>query len=224
MPMRGVVFDLDETLLDRRRTLDVYARSLHADFSTAATLDLDRFLEEFHCADDDGRTPRTQFALTLATRCFSRAVPADIAAHIAANAWRAPLLFEGVVALLTRLRAEDWRLGIVTNGSVRSQSAKLRNSGLRELVQHCLISEEVAVRKPEAAIFEKIVSALDLDVHRSWFVGDNPRADIWGASQYGFHTLWIENRTPWPDDLPRCYDIRLGSIADCYAALRKAAA
>lgn len=220
MQMRGVVFDLDETLIDRRQSLDLYARSLHADFSTAASFDLDQFLHQFHSADDAGRTPRTQFAQALATRCFTGVAPAAIAAHIEANAWRAPLLFDGVVAMLARLRAEHWRLGIVTNGGVKSQSAKLRNSGLLNLIPHYVISDEVGVRKPDAAIFEKIVAALELDVQRSWFVGDNPWADIWGARQYGFRTMWIDNRTPWPDDLPRCYDIKLGAIADCYAALR----
>jgi hypothetical protein len=79
--VRGVVFDLDETLLDRRGSLDTYARLLHSDFSVAATLGPDRFLEEFRIVDDNGRAPREQFAQGLARRCFDGVNAADIAAH-----------------------------------------------------------------------------------------------------------------------------------------------
>ena len=72
-----------------------------------------------------------------------------------------------------------------------------------------MISDAFGVKKPDAAIFRSLMATLDVDAPQSWFVGDDPKADIWGAKQVGLRACWIERYAPWPDDLPRCYDARV---------------
>ncbi|MFD0330425.1 HAD family hydrolase [Streptacidiphilus monticola] len=55
-------------------------------------------------------------------------------------------------ALLTA-REKGWVLGIVTNGAVGPQEAKIRRTGLADLVDGWVVSEAVAIDKPDPRIF-----------------------------------------------------------------------
>lgn len=217
--MNGVVFDLDETLVDRRGSLDVYARRLHSAFRDSVMVPDDVFVREFHRLDGNGRVPRDEFFEALSAVLF-RSVPARrIQDHFEATAWTAPHLFKGVAEMLAAVRANGWRVGIITNGAVPSQSAKIENSGLAELIDHSVISSAFGIKKPAPEIFEHMIATLEIDPRRSWFVGDDPRADIWGAKQVDFRTCWVERYAAWPADLPRCYDARIRDIVDCLEVL-----
>ena len=210
--VKGVVFDLDETLVDRRTSLDAYARQLYDDFRASTALGQADFVTRFHDLDGFGRVPRAQFFDALSAKTFAGITSAQIAEHFAANAWRTPLLFDGVVVLLQDLRRSGWRIGIVTNGGVASQSAKIDNSGLAALIDHAVISAAFGVKKPEPAIFRHALDQLGIRPAESWFIGDDPRADIQGARNVGFKTIWVERYSPWPDDLARCYDAHITQV------------
>ena len=213
--MNGVVFDLDETLVDRRGSLDAYAKQLHSTFSDSVAVSADVFITEFHRLDGNGRVPRDEFFDALSTALFQGVPARRIQEHFEATAWIEPRLFEGVADLLVALRDEGWRIGIVTNGGVPSQSAKIDNSGLAELVDCSVISSAFGYKKPAPEIFRHLIGKLAIDPSRSWFVGDDPQADIWGAKRVGLRTCWVERYSAWPADLPRCYDARIQNTVDC---------
>jgi FMN phosphatase YigB (HAD superfamily) len=93
--MKGIVFDLDETLVDRRGSLNVYAQRLFADFSASITVPEDPFIFEFHRLDGNGRVPRDAFFAALATHLFREVHAQTIKAHFESVAWVKPLLFDG---------------------------------------------------------------------------------------------------------------------------------
>lgn len=49
-------------------------------------------------------------------------------------------MFDGTIDLLQSIRTRGWRIGIITKGSVPSQTAKIRNSGLSERIDGFVIS------------------------------------------------------------------------------------
>jgi HAD superfamily hydrolase (TIGR01662 family) len=200
--VKGAVFDLDETLIDRKGSLEVYGRRLYRDLA-AARVSEDAFMHAFHQLDGEGRVPRDVFFAGLARELFE------------ANAWIEPLVFPGVAGMLRKLREQGWRLGIVTNGGALSQGSKIANSGLAERVDAYVISAELGARKPAPEIFAHICQRIAIDPRRSWFIGDDPRSDVWGARQFGFRTCWIERRLQWPEDLAPCYDARVTAVIDC---------
>lgn len=212
--MQAVVFDLDETLIDRRESLSRYAECLHAEFRSQTTMAIAEFVAEFHRLDDNGRVSRDQFFDSLASRTFSGTTAEQLRGHFESRAWQSPQLFPGIRDTLLHIRTRGWRIGIITNGGVRSQTDKIKNSGLSELVHYSVISDAFGSRKPDKAIFQHVVVQLSIDPSRSWFVGDDPHADIWGAKQVGFRTIWIERYIRWPDDLPACYDARISHVSD----------
>ncbi len=221
--MKGIVFDLDETLVDRRGSLDVYALRLNEAFAESAAEHGDAFVAEFHRLDGNGRVPRDEFFERLSSVLFRHVTAAQIKAHFEATAWTKPILFDGVRELLRSIRARDWRIGIVTNGGVPAQSAKIANSGLSDLIDAAVISAAFGMKKPAPEIFHHIAGQLQIDPAQSWFVGDDPRADIWGAGQVGFKTCWIERHSAWPDDLERRYDARIAATSDCWEVITRVA-
>lgn len=220
--MKGVVFDLDETLVDRRGSLGLYAQKLFSDFSASVAVPRAQFAAEFHRLDGNGRVPRDEFFAALAAALFRNVSMRSIKEHFEAIAWLEPRLFDGTVDVLQHLRAGGWRIGIVTNGGVPAQTAKIENSGLSTLIDSRVISAAVGMRKPAPEIFRHAIEMLGIDPRQSWFVGDDPRADVWGAKQIGFRTCWIERYSAWPEDLPRCYDAHIADTAECLGVIANA--
>jgi len=215
--VKGILFDLDETLIDRRRSLDRYARELRTRLGSRFAED--EFVVRFHRLDGAGRVPRREFFEAIARELFDGATADAIEAHFYTHAWRAPLLHDGMAAILRDVRARGWRSGIITNGGVVAQSAKIDNGGLRAAVDGAVISDAFGVKKPEPAIFRHLIETLGIDPAQSWFVGDDPTADVWGAKQVGLRACWIERHAAWPDALPRCYDARVTDAEQLRAVL-----
>ena len=210
----GVVFDLDETLINRRGSLDLYAGLLWERFRGHTALDRSAFSALFHVLDGNGRIPRPQFFAGLSARAFEGLGAEQIADHFREQAWLNPLLFEDVIEVLQGLKAGGYRIGIVTNGGSHSQNAKITNSGLGPHVDAIVISEEIGVKKPDPAIYREITSRLEIDPAQSWFVGDDPVADVVGPSSAGFRTAWVERYLPWPSGQERVYQQRLCHVSE----------
>ncbi len=217
---RGVVFDLDETLIDRQASIALYGLQFHKDFRQCITQDVESFLATFLGLDGNGYVPRETFFEHLANCVGHPDVPAAaVAEHFFAHAWTAPIPMAGAIALCERLRASGVLIGVVTNGGSRNQRRKLENSGLHPLIDQILISQEVGVKKPQPAIFLEVCARLDIQPRHSWFVGDHPEFDIAGAKHVGFRTVWLKRGLPWPESLARCYDVEATNLEDVAATL-----
>ena len=217
----GIVFDLDDTLIDRHDILAAYAARLWSDFGVAKDAPLRPFVESFLTLEDDGRASPEDWSARLAAALpRSSLASADIVRHFARHAWSEPKLVPAVAAALSRLRAKGVPLGIITNGDALGQRRKLESTGLDRLVDHCIVSGEFGADKPDPSIFDAMCEALELDAARSWFIGDNPVCDVWGAHRAGFRTVWLQKRIAWPDDYERCHthvassiEVALGIVA-----------
>jgi putative hydrolase of the HAD superfamily len=210
----GIVFDLDETLIDRRGSLDIYARLLLERFERFSKVDEGSFLTIFHNVDGNGRVPRDHFFAALSKAAFEGIQPHDISAHFREYAWQSPALFEGVTEFIEELRACGFAIGVVTNGGSHSQNSKIKNSGLDQCIDEFVISEEFGAKKPDPSIYTEIASRLRIEPTRSWFVGDDPISDVVGPSKIGFKTAWIERYLTWPEDHSRCYHRSIAHISE----------
>jgi putative hydrolase of the HAD superfamily len=210
----GIVFDLDETLVNRRGSLDLYAGLLWSRYRDRTPLGQSAFTAVFHELDGNGRVPRPQFFASLSQRALNEVGPDQIAEHFRDHAWRSPLLFDGVVEYLQELKQRGYAIGIVTNGGSHSQNAKIANSGLGPHVDAFVISEEFGVKKPDPAIYHEVAARLGIDPEQSWFAGDYPISDVVGPASVGFRTAWVERYLPWPDDRERVYQQRVTHVSE----------
>lgn len=108
----------------------------------------------------------------------------------------------GAKELLEALRGHV-KLGIVTNGFVDLQQARLEKNGLYEHFDVIVCSEAVGCAKPDPRIFEYALKTMGHpDKQRVLMVGDNPHSDILGGMQIGFDTCWLnENQEPVPEGI-----------------------
>lgn len=121
--------------------------------------------------------------------------PADQAANAVADAYiegaNAHMrLFPEVADALTRLR-ERARLGLISNGLVRDQEAKIERTAIADRFDVIVISQAVDLVKPDPAIFQYALDRLDARPDRALYAGDNPEHDIVGARAAGMLAVWV---------------------------------
>ena len=56
------------------------------------------------------------------------------------------------------------------------------------------------------------IAELSLSPGDSWYVGDDPVADVCGAKNAGLNAAWIERYIPWPKGVAPCFDAKIDSI------------
>ena len=108
------------------------------------------------------------------------------------------LLVEGASEVLSALRGEGYRIGILSNGFHDVQHQKLKNSGLAPLTDAVVLSDDAGFNKPDPRIFHYASTLAGSTPDRSLMVGDNPDTDIAGALAAGWHAIYYDkgNETP----------------------------
>ena len=168
-----MLFDLDGTLLDRRRSFEHFIRDQWKRFfSSTQTVDLEPYVETLIELDRDGYTPRKEL-FTGMTAQFG--LPAHLAERLLmdfrAGFPRACLLFPDAIQTLSSLRAIGLKLGLITNGSVQMQSSKLQCLALASVFDAVLISDAIGCRKPDIQIFRRALEQLSVKPGEARFRG-----------------------------------------------------
>ncbi|MEU8520574.1 HAD family hydrolase [Streptomyces sp. NPDC048577] len=104
------------------------------------------------------------------------------------SAWE---LFPDAVPVLDLL-ARDYRHAVLSNSSIHNQERKLRVLGVRDRFEAVLCAAELGVAKPAAAAFHAACAALDLAPHEVAYVGDQPDIDARGAVEAGLRGVWLD--------------------------------
>ncbi len=102
--------------------------------------------------------------------------------------------FEDALTVLETLRAH-YTTGILTNGFIRLQRAKIERHNLADYVDFTLVSEEAGFHKPDERVFnEALKLAQEADPAKTLYIGDNLIADIQGAQAAGLTPILMNPR------------------------------
>ena len=214
--IKAILFDLDETLLDRNASIQLFLEEQYHRFAEPlAQVPFEEYRERFLLYDEHGYVAKEIVYARLVEEFKLAIDPAQLVDDFYTISYQ-PLLFPGTVTLLQVLRAASYKLGIITNGSIRTQQSKLDKGGLMPLVDVALISEAEGIRKPEAELFLRATRQLDVEPHECVMVGDNPTADIGGALALGMKTVWRRGHLPWPDNASGSPHFTITTIADLH--------
>ncbi|MFI7702481.1 HAD family hydrolase [Nonomuraea sp. NPDC049480] len=214
--IKGVLFDLDGTLLDHRGAADTAITTWlsahcpdHPRLTEAPGLweDLEgRYLPMWQageCSLEEQRRRR------LSAFCRELLVdePADLDAAYAGftefyrRSWAAYPDAAGAVAALSGLA-----LGVLTNGAQVMQEAKVRAIGLDGPLRTVLTGEVLGGHfKPSPAAYTGAAAALGLTPEEVLLVGDDVDKDVTGPAATGMRSVWLDRLgvEPAPPGFPR---------------------
>ncbi|GAA1777529.1 HAD family hydrolase [Agromyces lapidis] len=202
-----VLFDLDDTLMAHREAvaagivLHMRERAYIGDEAPAQRLWHE--LEEQHYHEYLAGRLSFEGQRRARARDFALA-HGDELDELAAGAWfdryferyrESWTLHADALRALDRLTAEtpQVRIGIITNGELDFQLAKLDRLGIRERFAHVIASGAVGVTKPDPEIFELAVARFEAEhpVSRVAYVGDRLATDAIGAARAGLVGVWL---------------------------------
>ena len=202
--VHGLLFDLDNTLIDREAAFIRFASHFYEQhLRDATTMSLEEVVARMVLWDQDGYVAREAMFAKWADEWPEaglepeRLLPwyrLEMPRHFKPDA--------DVNGLLAELNRRDVPWGIVTNGNTTTQHGTCRATGLDQLAPFIVVSEEAGYAKPDSRIFRDAFNLTGLaSPEQVMFVGDNPRTDIDGAKRFGMKTAWVRRGRCFPEGL-----------------------
>ena len=117
------------------------------------------------------------------------------------NRIASPCLYDETYQVLDDLK-ERYQLILLTNGAPSLQNKKLEITP--ELVPYfdkIIISGDFGIGKPDASIFEHVLTFADGNEEECIMVGDNLMTDILGSSRVNMRNVWINREDKAPSDV-----------------------
>lgn len=192
MAIRAVAFDLDDTLAVPERDRETLLAEAVDAVDGAPELTREAYLR----AHRDHLTAETREPVftTLVAASGAESDFDDIATALT-DAYRervtaALVPVAGVEAMVADLR-ERYRVGLLTNGPVLAQRAKLEHLGWTDSFDAALVSGELSAGKPDAAAFDALLDALGTRPDETVFVGDRVGDDVEGAADAGLIPIQV---------------------------------
>ena len=190
--IQAVLFDLDDTLLDRRRSFERFARDQWERLAhLLQAVSQEQYVQTLIARDRDGYGPRKElFTGTIGQVELSSGLTEPLLNDYRTRFPGACLLFPDAAQTLSFLRASGLKLGLITNGSVRMQTRKLECLALFPMFDTILISDAEGISKPDRQIFRRALERLQVNPAQAVFVGDHPEVDVAGARSAGMRAIW----------------------------------
>jgi putative hydrolase of the HAD superfamily len=215
MIVRGLIFDINGTLTDIHTNEwhdDVY-RVISNLFSyqgialaPAAIKDLYFQIMKEQKAASGERYPEFDAVgifrelITRSSTDFTRRLPPEkleqlprlfAETHRAASLYRLQL-YDGVKNTLEQLFPK-YRLAIVSDGQTAYAVPELNAVGLLGYFGHVIVSGNLGYRKPDRRLFERALTAMEMEPSEVVFVGNDMYNDVYGAQQLGMKTVFFRS-------------------------------
>ena len=218
MPIRAIVFDLFDTLVDLRwerlpvtkhrgKRVPASISALHERVSRRRAVELDAFIDTMLRGDRDFAESHYKYDREVPTELRMGELLRRLGIEDGDLARELTQLHMGVLRsavevlvhhaeVLDRLR-RTVPLGLCSNFSHSATAlAVLDEAGLRERLHPdaIVVSDAFGLRKPRTEIFAEVVARLGVAAADTLHVGDSLRADVAGAADAGLRTAWITRR------------------------------
>lgn len=128
------------------------------------------------------------------------------------------LAVPGAHALCERLLARGLQVNALSNGFKGVQQRKLESAGLLHYLSHVVLSDDCGYTKPMRGIFEHAQQVTGADASQCLMIGDNPEADIAGAHEAGWHTIYFNLKSI--PAIPGTADLEVASLDEILPTMR----
>lgn len=190
--IKAVLFDLDDTLLDRDASLAYFIEQQYERFrSVFDGVPKNAFVERFIELDVHGYALKEEVYPQIVSEFELTGISwQELLADYRGRFDQYCINLPGLENMLQTLVEQNRSLGIITNGPSPFQQQKIQTMGIADYFSVVLVSEEEGVKKPDPEIFRRAANRLGIEPNEAIFVGDNPKADIEGAQGFGMKTIW----------------------------------
>jgi len=191
-----VIFDLDNTLVNRKKAYEKFSHAF-IDRFVACTDSSTRYdiVEQMRIADNNGYRKKQELYEELFDRLEkqnSATTADDMIQFWFSDFYKYTELMDNALSVLQYLQSNNYKIALITNGSSRSQHSKIDSVQLRPFFDEIIVSDDVGCKKPHRSIFDLTLARLEATPDQCWYIGDHPINDIKGANEVGIHTIWLQ--------------------------------
>lgn len=189
---KAVIFDLDQTLLDRTTSLINFLTWQTNYFRLVPNQIKQQFIQRFLDIDDNGKVWKDVVYENLTQEFMIKHISKEQLLESYINDFnKFSCCFRNVEETILDLKQKGYLIGLVSNGKTPFQEHNFYALGLTEFFSSILVSEAVGLRKPDPKIFLLSCTQLGVPPQDCIFVGDNKIADIQGAKKVGMRTIFF---------------------------------
>jgi len=190
--LKGVFFDLDNTLYDQNLFFESAFQSISLYIGDAYHLDKKLILESlWKILRQKGSLYEYLFDELLPLLGIEDPEIVPKLVDLFHNPDLSNLcVYEDLKEVLPRLK-EDYALGIITNGKAATQIRKFEQLKLQNIFPIPIYTEKWGRPKPDSYCYLKAIERAHCKPDESVYIGDNPLVDFAGAKRIGMHTLRI---------------------------------
>ena len=190
--MKVIVFDLDNTLIDRQKAFtEMLKDRIELTLPEEKKHLKEQAIQDILMWDDNGTVSRSvsfkKYCDKYEVTCMTSE---ELSTYWTTISGSVVYLFEDVIEVINYLK-EKYRLAILTNGSPISQRRKLESTGILDLFELSVVSGEVGVDKPDSRIFDVMCDKLNVKPEDCLYIGDNYINDVLGARNAGWQAIYL---------------------------------
>ncbi|SDW60463.1 putative hydrolase of the HAD superfamily [Marininema mesophilum] len=202
--IRAVLFDLDETLLNRSASLLRFIRAqYYHHFSKLQDIPPHIWCDHFIQLDAGGYVSKDQVYQQLLQKWPIKGLTCEnLLKEYRSSFSNYCVSHPYACQLLQKLQNDGLHTGIITNGETSFQKDNIQRLGLRPFLDEVLVSQEEGLKKPDILLFHRCAERLNVLPNECLYVGDHPVNDIESAHQAGMISIWLQQLAPWPAELP----------------------
>ncbi len=182
-----VFFDLDNTLINRDKVYHDYLQYFF--YENDQNEVWEKFKDEILEKDNHGYMSRSDFEEYLVENFLVKREFQIYQEKYIVGDFVKPISFSLKHKL--SLVGAKYKIGLLTNGSVKNQETKIKNAELDTLFDKDLIfiSENIGYKKPRIETFQFIEEKMQLSPVNCLIIGDDPINDIEGGKNAGWNTI-----------------------------------
>ncbi|MFM2484321.1 HAD family hydrolase [Celerinatantimonas yamalensis] len=208
--IRAIYFDLDNTLVDRAASIGQFAQSFVCHYAHHLSLITDKDVSSLiRSIDQGGYLPKTSpyQKIYTAIGCeLSEHLPwnnyvsaEEISAYWQSEFPQSTVEMDGAKALIERLTAAGYYVGIISNGAEKSRQQTLKSTSFAHLIRELVSSQAFGLKKPNPKIFIETARNAGFRPDECLYVGDHPENDRQAALNAGMSAVLLSGFHPMAD-------------------------
>ncbi len=186
--IKAVIFDLDNTLADRKHAYSHHARVCAEKFLKDKSL-AEEFIKRLTLLDNNGYSSKSATYDTIYGEFPLLGSPDEMSNMWNENAMKYTVPEPYAEDILEYLGERGYITALLTNGLTKTQNLKLDSAGLRKYFSEILVSEEAGTQKPDKRIFLMICEKIKVSPENCLYVGDHIENDYFGALNAGLKAV-----------------------------------